>query len=407
MAWKTFIDIKIEDHGTIQLRSHLTLGDIEVLQRLAQDERINSRDFTVEVIHRLLHRPELNIEEVRAWNDSQLQQVIITWAKQKSPPTWEISEDLEPFDAIKQGFELYVRNLMQNISETFKKTLTPVIEQIALGLKQFASFQQTIIDAVQQSITPAISSLQTSLTGFMDRLQIEIPLGQLFQNLPDLSEISKALADYVKAADSIEAGGFPFLLRYWTFGEITQFVGVDEVDARIRNAVVTNKLLSLTRHDEFQAELENLFHASSVLKRRWHIVEEALLAHRSRNYAIAIPTLLAQVEGIFTDALILKQLVERVNGKLYAKDSSGNLKLDRNGKPIQLHGLGQKVNKSDLQNEYLLKGLADFFTNHLVSERNEIMHGSNISYNRAKLSIQLILNIYLLAVEFADFESEH
>src|SRR5690606_8578329 len=119
---------------------------------------------------------------------------------------------------------------------------------------------------------------------------------------------------------------------------------------------------------------------------------------------VAIPTLLAQVEGMFTDALILKQLVVRVNGKLCARDSSGNPKLDKNGKPVQLHGLGQKVNNSDLRNEYLLEGLADFFTAYLVSERNEIMHGSSISYNRAKLSIQLVLNVYLLAAEFADFE---
>lgn len=408
MASRSFIEIETEEHGIIQLRSDLTMGDVEVLQRLAQDERISSREFTVQAVQKLLHSPKLDTDEVRAWNDSQLQQIIIKWSKQKPPPTWEITDDLDPFDAIEQGFELHVHKLMQGISESLSKAFTPVIEQISSSiLKQFEGFQQTIIDAVQGSISPAISSLQTSLTGFVGRLQIEIPVGHLFPNLPDLSEIGRSLEVYMKAADSIESGGFPFLLRFWTFGEIAQFVGVDKVDVRIRNAVITNKMLSLTRANDFQAELENLFNASSVLKRRWHIVAQALIAHRNRNYAVAIPTLLAQVEGMFTDALILKQLVVRVNGKLCARDSSGNPKLDKNGKPVQLHGLGQKVNNSDLRNEYLLEGLADFFTAYLVSERNEIMHGSSISYNRAKLSIQLVLNVYLLAAEFADFESEN
>ncbi len=407
MTPRKFIEIQTEKYGVLQLLNDLSIGEIRVLHDLTENEEVDSREFTVRVVHRLLHTPRLGIEEVRAWNDAQLQQTAITWAEQREGPAWQLVEGLDPYDAFEQGFRAYFRDLSREIGDRLKKVYTPVFEQITNSLRPFTEFQLSVINAAQMSLASALSPSRISLTDFVSKMHIEIKVGQLFSNLPDLFEIGRWIEDYARTADALDIGGFPFL----TFADLAGFVGIDKVDARIRNAVVTNRLSRLTRNDEFRTDLERLFNSSSVLKRRWPIVEKALLAHQERNYTVSIPTLLAQVEGTFTDALILMSLVVRVNGKICERDSSGNPKLDKNGKPIQLRGLKGKVdllkrrlNASDLEDEYLLEALASFFTSYLISERNDIMHGKSISYGKAKLSIQLVLIIYQLAAEFVDFE---
>ncbi|MCX9077474.1 MAG: hypothetical protein OIN84_05795, partial [Candidatus Methanoperedens sp.] len=172
------------------------------------------------------------------------------------------------------------------------------------------------------------------------------------------------------------------------------------------NAIITGKLLNTTRQAEFAEILRECFETSAILRRRWKIIKQALVAHKNRNYVLSIPTLLAQVEGIFTDALVLKGIAVRVNGRLCEKDIKGKPKLDKNNNPIPIHDLKQKVLKSNLQNEKILQALGQFFTSYLVDERNAILHGSHLTYGTAKLSVQLLLNIYLMAIEFVIFESE-
>ena len=98
-------------------------------------------------------------------------------------------------------------------------------------------------------------------------------------------------------------------------------------------------------------------------------------------------------------------MVIQEKGKLYAKDNNGNLKLNKYNNPIQLQGLGQKIQNSNLQNEMLLQTLAEFIVSSLVPERNSILHGSYIGYGKPKLSLQLILVVYMLVSEFSDLES--
>ena len=93
--------------------------------------------------------------------------------------------------------------------------------------------------------------------------------------------------------------------------------------------------------------------------------------------------------------------------KACAKGPDGNVKFNKKGEPVQLHGLGQKVQSSRFREDEILYDLVGFFADRLVAERNDIMHGDNLDYGRAKLSVQLMLNIYVLAAEFAEFESEN
>ncbi|NLX25451.1 MAG: hypothetical protein GXY61_05755 [Lentisphaerae bacterium] len=434
----SFITVEIEELGVMELRSDFTILDIEILQRLVENEEADSRDFVIEAIKRLLHEPDVNVDELKGWSRSSLEHIVIEWSKQQQDPVWELSQELDVFDAFEQAFRNYVANFWANFGQRMKEALAGVQRHMATTLAQSVEryiqptqFQETmktilaqnmerLIQSVQfqetmKAINKALQeqfkvineSIQEHLRKIAETSTFVIETGRFFENLPDFGSLAKTVEPYVRAAETVEEEGFRFVLGIWALADVVPFLGIDQIDEKVRPAAVTNRLLSLTRNEQFADDLQSNFERSSVLRRRWPIVERALMAHIDRNYALSIPTLLAQVEGIFTDALILKQLVVRISGKIYARDSTGQPKLNKKGKPIELSGLGQKVDNSDLRDEHLLALLAEFFANGLVSDRNSILHGSNLSYNRAKLSVQLVLNIYILAAEFADFESEN
>jgi hypothetical protein len=93
--------------------------------------------------------------------------------------------------------------------------------------------------------------------------------------------------------------------------------------------LVTLALLTLTRSEEFAAELKERVLGSSVLEHRWEIVEQALDARRRREYLLSIPPLLAQIEGVIADALVLKNLAVPVGHKLYARGADGELRREK------------------------------------------------------------------------------
>ena len=172
----------------------------------------------------------------------------------------------------------------------------------------------------------------------------------------------------------------------------------------MQEAHVTNRVLLLTRSDGFGKQLRERLLASSVLRRRWPIVDEALRAHKQRNYVLSIPPLLAQVEGIIADALILKNLVKPKGKKLLARQADGSLKRGKDGDAVELRGIGSLVTHSDFQSDLALKDTASFLTTQLVGNRNAILHGRDTSYGRAKLSAQILLVLLVLVSEVDAFE---
>jgi hypothetical protein len=171
----------------------------------------------------------------------------------------------------------------------------------------------------------------------------------------------------------------------------------------VRNAAFTNSIAATTRHKNFEEQLHQLFQRSSVLRRRWKIVAQAICAHRRREYHISVPALLAQVEGIIGDALILKKLVHREGNQLYLKEN-GKLKQGKNGDRVKATGLDSLIRHSKWKDDAVLNGVADLITTQLAGERNGIMHGRRVDYGTAKLSVQGLLLLLVLATMFVDLE---
>ena len=119
---------------------------------------------------------------------------------------------------------------------------------------------------------------------------------------------------------------------------------------------------------------------------------------------LSVPALFSQVEGLFTDSMIMNGLAEIQNGRVYALDSAGNPKLDRRGRRVRLTGLSGKTQHSPYQNHAVLNDVVGSLVQALIGKRNGVLHGSDTAYGRAKLSTQLVLLAFVLAMEILTFE---
>jgi hypothetical protein len=131
----------------------------------------------------------------------------------------------------------------------------------------------------------------------------------------------------------------------WTKETRFEILGIYQIDPRVRAAAVTNRLLGITRNSDFKIELGKHFQNTSILGRRWRIIEAALESHVQRGYLLSIPTLLAQVEGMLADALVINQIVYIKNGKVYAQQSGGRKRKELKG----MYALANAVTNSAMQ----------------------------------------------------------
>jgi hypothetical protein len=173
---------------------------------------------------------------------------------------------------------------------------------------------------------------------------------------------------------------------------------------QLKGAQATNKFLRFTRSEDFAVTLGERVTSSDVVARRWRIIEPMLAAHCGRNYALSIPALFAQVEGLFTDSMILSGLATIQGGKVLAQKPDGFLKLDKHNKPVELNGLGHKVRHSPYQGHDTLQEVASALLEFLTRRRNAVLHGNDVLYGKAKLSTQLILLVFILTTEILAFE---
>jgi hypothetical protein len=159
---------------------------------------------------------------------------------------------------------------------------------------------------------------------------------------------------------------------------------------------------------EEREKLQNAVENSSLIAKRWNVIEHAYDQHCMGNYVISIPLLLIQLEGLFSDALWLKGYVLKKGGKFYKKDPNGSEpKLNKHGDPIELKGLYSKADQSRIAEKGGLYLLANHIMDRLYSERNPILHGSKIDYAHPKLSIKLVLILTLLAYEINAYENSN
>lgn len=159
-----------------------------------------------------------------------------------------------------------------------------------------------------------------------------------------------------------------------------------------------------TRGDEFVSRLQKAISGSTFLKARWEKIETGLRLHKGREYFIAVSVLLPQLEGIFTDAMIIRGQALDKKGKIVARIDDGSIRLDRRGKPIVLSGWKAKLDHSMISEWMIVQRLTDLFMDTLIPKRNRIVHGSRGNHTSPKLSTQILLAILVLSEEIYQLE---
>lgn len=120
-------------------------------------------------------------------------------------------------------------------------------------------------------------------------------------------------------------------------------------------------------------------HLSEAYPNRSHLLMEAFWAHRSGNYALSIPVLLAQADGIFYDRCEGKLFFEK-KGKKTIRDFSSKVA----GKFFQAHVHPLTVDTPLWMHS---KGLNSTFSG---LNRHQVLHGMKVDYNTELNSLKAI-----------------
>lgn len=261
----------------------------------------------------------------------------------------------------------------------FDKAVSPVVKGLVEGLRP-------------------VGGLLASAGSFLDKLPNFAPA------LEELFEAVRRFEEAVEAGDAtLEATEYGFADHLW---DRMYVAGFAHVDPRVRDAVVTRKLAAATRADDFGDELRERFEGSVAMGRRWRAVEAALEAHQRKDYLLSIPAMLPQVEGAIVDAMVLKDLAVKKNGKLYLRGEDGAPKLGKKGKPLPEIMLSSAVRNAQLEEHPTLEGTSSFLADSLIQRRNAILHGRDLRYDKAKLSVQALLVLALLADALGEIEAD-
>lgn len=264
------------------------------------------------------------------------------------------------------------------------------------------------INAVDRAVSPVVRGLVEGLRPVTDFLA---SAGSFLDKLPnfapaleELFEAVRRFEEAVEAGDAtLEAAEYGFADHLWDRMYVASFA---HVDARVRDAVVTRKLAAATRADDFGDELRERFEGSAAMSRRWRVVEAAFEAHQRGEYLLSIPAMLPQVEGAIVDAMVLKDLTVKKNGKLYLRGEDGAPRLNKKGKPLPEIALSTAVRNAQLEEHPTLEGTSSFVADSLIQKRNAVMHGRDPRYGRAKLSVQALLILALLAQAVGEMEAD-
>lgn len=231
-------------------------------------------------------------------------------------------------------------------------------------------------------------------------------VGSFIDPLPDLGPIEEWLREQAatQGEEALEDSKFGFSTILFEHRFLASLAGITQ---QVRRAIVTKKVLAMTRRPEFERDFFAHFERSTTLRRRREILKSAFSVHLNREYLVSIPVLIAQVEGLFGDALLLKGTVISKGRKLYVMGSDGKPTRGKNNKEIEVKGIDRLLEIAEKQDDRpLMAGVAWTMADSLFPDyRNGILHGRTTNYRLPWLSAQAILALRVMAQDIAAFEA--
>jgi hypothetical protein len=305
--------------------------------------------------------------------------------------TWAISSLLRDFES-DQGLSTYVRQgrhreVLRRIWESGRH-LAEMTLSIEHGQRRVARDMVRDFPALQLELARS------------SRPSRSVP-----DKIPDLLAQEADWAQVRLNEEAFTAGSDASALVLWKLALVAGYCWILPM---VPGTISRNRAWRKERNEALAKELETLIRGS-ILERRWPIIKGALRAQAEKDYSGAIPVLLSQVEGVFTDALVIKKLAIPVpgeRGKYHARGTDGKVKCGKRGKPVELEGLHQKLDHSWYDDEHR-KYVKELVFNRLIQERNAVLHGGWVEYGKPWLSVHALLVLCALAVLVIDFETSN
>ncbi len=232
--------------------------------------------------------------------------------------------------------------------------------------------------ALQQNLGPAL----TKLRQFLEKPEVSTALTTFLNSVKKHQELSpyvSKLLDEMKKnpnlSEALETVPYVQLIKLLTNSEVKDNVSV----------------LDLINDAYFQRTLFYNFDAINIsnhFKNRRVLIEEALKLYKLGMYAGCLTLLHSQFEGILTDYLIYKNIIEKkiVNSKTKFKMLPSGPEITGLAKKIELaktiSDTFKRLESYNFDNDQNVK---------FHNERNDILHGSNIAnFNKERCFIVFI-----------------
>lgn len=451
--------VMVVNHLEFNLR-YLSLNDVIFLRKLLNDTH-SDKDLLKQAVFHQLKSPSFSQEGLDDFNDEEFFRIGNHYARYITDKTHTEPFEIKNYSDFRAFIEDRISRwtkLFDNFAQNANLSLQPLFDNATNLSSYFASFAKInesiiqtasskhiaaslagtsrMIESLNKGIYSNIAHISaTALTNSLRdtsllagnlakvALNFESILNQIIEKqsikfdfgsiLSGLSKnFAQILLEIQKHNDELKRELQESEVVFQESGYAFVYLILDEVfvlefaklSPNMRNREVTRKLLRMTQHQEFEDEFREIFTKSKTLKKRWKITQQAIRAHRERNFTLSIPVLLAQAEGIFTEILIIFNLAFRKKRKLYAKTANGAPKLDRNGKLINVDTLNSKVTlaKPSLDTHEVLHFVVELFMERMIKQRNDILHGRICSYDSTKLAVQTLLLVYVLAHEISE-----
>lgn len=348
---------KSKAYGIIKLHKSIRFEDLLLLGKYTQDTSIDSREFTIKVIHEIA-----SIEKdhhFEKWNDKTLLMLARKWGN---------------LVLKKENEEIFIRSY-----DNFRWAVSEYIVYIQSSVyKTIKSFQSNILDFKvigEQIVTAAsyiVKDLAVTINKFTSSLILQFPdFRQLISTVQTSIENAEQIQDILTSSEYELA---PMLISS------REIIEIKNINYR---PALTRRLGLITRSDEFSKEIERLFNTPR-LRKRSRVIQQALKAHQKRQYYLSIPVFIAQTEGIFTDLLIIKKLAYKRKNQTITKDK--NSKLLSLSRKVD-HAQGQFKNNFQ-------KTAVEIVLKRYVNKRNAILHGEKSNYGSFELSTKTLLLLY-------------
>ncbi len=359
--------VRFEGHEQLALRV-LSLSDADAL---ANRLDLPAVDLVVATLAHQSASPHEVEARLRTLGRPTLLRIAKTWATEPKNLSANPSE-IRGFDDFKRLAVAKTEEWQRPIQELGKRLAAQFASHRAI-IRESLRVQEQLqrIAATATVVNRAADSLREVGASFARSLRLALPDPEVF---------AEAFREADEGKRFLDIHGYGFAIGDWGISTLRQ-IARDKPDSR----ELHRAFLSLTRSHSFSERFLRHFEADGRLRRRYSVMAAALEAHVARSYALSVPVLYAQLEGVLTDLLVSEGLARQRCARAYK------------AKGKELRGLRSKARRYGERETILREFVTAGVLEEISPDRNAVLHGMKVGYTQAHRSARLLLLVDILA----------